>query len=234
MKYVLIVFLTLAVDATHATTNSNPDFVYGRYGLHFNEDGRVIKPDEYYFHLAAEAEMDGLKVAARKNFQRVASYGNTYGFYYTALLYMQSNDYVKGHAWLSFIKSKQFEFYPKVTRLKAKLEKVLSTEQLQSAQQFKAKLDEVYGVQATFDRRKKWSKSFKLGGTHIRGHVPNFLSIQTRFVGDQVNTRGSGDVSAIQLRKTIRGFVYEYDMDLRIEAGEVILNDLELNGEPRL
>lgn len=226
-KYIIIIFLFNSGLGFSAQLTPD-DYVVGTYTLHFNQQGEVIEPDEYYFFHGVNDEADGFKNSARKQFQRAASYGNTFGFYYTGLLYLQEAQNIKGYAWLSMVDTQNFPYAANVKDLLFKLESGFDQNAMQQAKDYITALDEYYGVEATFQRRLKWSKNFKLTGSHIKGHIPNSLSIQTDWTTSDSISKFNTNLSAKVIENSIKSFVYEYDMDFRIREGNVNVKDIEL------
>lgn len=233
MQYFLMAILlsTMVSSALAKTANGFP---VGNYSLHFNKAGDIIQPDEYYVYKAVHDNQDGFKQSALKNFQKAASYGNTFAVYYTGLLYLQVEDYVSGYAWLSMVETKGFPHADNTLDLLHKLKNQLSSENIESAKMLRDELEEVYGAEHAFERRLAWSRDFKLTGTHIRGHVPNRLKIQTDLshkaeviVNGTANAMGA-NVTGNRVRKAINSFVYEYELDYRITHGNVKLGDFDI------
>lgn len=206
------------------------DFIVGNYKLHFSQAGDLIEPDEYYIFQAVKNEKDGFKKSARKYFQRAASYGNTFGIFYTGLLYLQEDEVVKGYAWLTLVDTKRFPFASRVKSLRSKLEAQLNSQELEQSKVFAEKLNHFYGATAGFNRRLHWSRNFKLTGSNIKGYVPHKLSIQTDFSHGVISPMNV-NVSTARIEKSIKQFVYEYEMDYRITNGEVNMGELELVDE---
>ena len=103
MNKIIIIVLLCVSNQLYAIKVSSGDTVVGDYGLHFSQQGRVIAPDEYYIFHAVKNEKEGYKKIARKHFQKAASYGNTFGIFYTGLLYLQEDENLKvmlGFHWL--------------------------------------------------------------------------------------------------------------------------------------
>ena len=233
MPYVFIVILFCSVVSL-SFAKTTYGFPVGDYSLHFNQAGEVIKPDEYYVYKAAHDNEDGFKDSAIKNFQKAASYGNTFAVYYTGLLYLQKDDFVNGYAWLSMVETKGFPHADNTLDLLHKLKNQLKPAELEAAMTLQQDLEAVYGAKPAFDRRLAWSRNFKLTGTSIKGHVPNRLKIQTDLSHDKniivngtANAMGA-NVNGVHIRKALKSFVYEYELDYRISHGEVKLGDFKV------
>ncbi|WP_154224487.1 hypothetical protein [Marinicella rhabdoformis] len=186
-----------------------------KFGLHFDEKGRIIRPDEVFLGRGLSDEKAGFKDQAMKNFKESATYGNAYAKYFLGLLYLQKKDYLNGHAWLSLLDG-EFKGADKVNSLLPRVKANLDEKQLQLAEEKLAELRETYGEYAALMKREKWRKSHKYTGTHIKGHIPNNLRIE---VGNGVSVTGHN------IRKQIETFVYEYEYQFRI--GEVKLKETE-------
>ena len=221
-KFILISAFLLSFSVH---SKNDDEISVGNYGLHFNELGEVVKPDEYYTYLGAKDHYDGLNKSAINNFKRAASYGNTFAMHFVGLLYLQENDNVRGYAWLSLVPTNKGPHAEKTSALLDKLNQTLSPDELSQAEELKAKLLETYDVANTFERRLAWSKDFKLTGTHLKGRVPDHLRIVT-------TQFGGGNASSETLKKSLNNFVYEYKLDFRlqdglVEQGEIKIQDTE-------
>ena len=217
--------LCITTSVVHAVNDNN--FPVGNYKLHLNQQGEVIKPDEYYVYKAIQDNANGFKKSAIKNFKKAASYGNTLATYYTGLLYLQQKDYINGYAWLSMIDNKDFPHADNVMDISNKIENSLGQEEMTAAKILRQQLIDIYGVEPTFARRLSWSKNFKLTGTNIKGHIPHRLSIITNFSMGQVSDMDA-NVKPVHLQRAIKNFVYEYDLDYRLKQGNVNLLDFEV------
>lgn len=226
MPYVFVVILFCSVVSSSLAKTEN-GFPVGDYSLHFNQAGEVIKPDEYYVYKAVHDNEDGFKNSALKNFQKAASYGNTFALYYTGLLYLQEEEYVKGYAWLKMVETNNFPHADNTLDLLNKLNKQLNAEDIKSANSLLTELSKVYGAQPAFARRKAWSKNFKLTGSNIKGYVPHRLQIQTDLSHGKI-TRMNTNVSPVHIERAIKTFVFEYELDYRISNGDVKLSDFEI------
>lgn len=235
MRYtIIIILLTIFNQNSQANTKTN-DFVVGKFGLHYNKAGEIIKPDEYYFFQAMENTEDGYQESALKNFRKAASYGNTFGTYYTGLLYLQDDDQIKGHAWLTMANTKGFVFKDKISDLLTKLDHQMSHGELDEAKKFHNALKEVYGVEASLKRRLKWSRNFKITGTNISGNLPNFTKVITDLspgyrgrIALNNTSRTNAFIDVQSMKKQFNSFVYEYKNDYRLIEGEVQIGDFEL------
>lgn len=227
MPYVLTVILLSAVMSSPFAKEINDTFPVGNYSLHFNQGGEVIKPDEYYVYKAVHDNEDGFKKSAIKNFQKAASYGNTFAVYYTGLLFLQEEDIINGYAWLSMVETRGFPHSDNTLDLLNKLKSQLKPEELKAANIRLAELNKVYGATPAFARRKAWSKDFKLTGSHLKGYVPHRLQIQTDWSHGKI-TRMSANVVPIHIEIAIRSFIYEYELDYRITYGDVKLGEFEV------
>ena len=228
------IFFLAFLLAFSVHSKNDDEISVGSYGLHFNELGEVVNPDEYYTYLGAKDHYDGLNKSAINNFKRAASYGNTFAMHFVGLLYLQENDNVRGYAWLSLVPTNKGPYAEKTSALLDKLNQTLSPDELSRAEELKAKLLETYDVANTFERRLAWSKDFKLTGTHLKGRVPNHLAIiTTPQIGyGNVGNMTVSNASSETLKKSLRNFVYEYKLDFRlqdglVEQGEIKIQDTE-------
>jgi hypothetical protein len=97
------------------------------------------------------------------------------------------------------------------------LSKISEPEQIKAADELKAELRETYGHYPTLLRREAWKKSLKFTGTHIKGYIPPFLTI---------NLNSGMTVSGHEVRRQVDNFIYEYDFEF--SQGDVSLKELEI------
>ncbi|KAA3639089.1 MAG: hypothetical protein DWP95_11200 [Proteobacteria bacterium] len=187
------------------------------YGLHFDDSGNIIKPDQYYLAKGIKDDKDGFKNDALKNFKKAAEFGNQYAMSLIALYHMQDKDYVAALAWFNMLDLKKIPNSDFLKAIITNLEKISEPEQIQAAGAMKADLSETYGHYPTLLRREAWKKSLKFTGTHIKGYIPPFLTIQLN----------SGMVvTGHNVRRQVDNFIYEYEFDFG--QGNVTLEDIEL------
>ena len=180
MNKILVLFLLVVSGCVYSGT---PGI---KFGLHFDEKGNVIRPDEVFLGRGLSDEKAGFKDQAMKNFKESASFGNAYAKYFLGLLYLQKNDYLNGHAWLSLLDS-EFKGAEKVNSLLPRVKANLDESQIELADKKLEELKETYGEYAALMKREKWRKSHKYTGSHIKGHVPNNLRIE---VGNGMSVTG--------------------------------------------
>ncbi|MCF6300415.1 MAG: hypothetical protein L3J52_04780, partial [Proteobacteria bacterium] len=62
------------------------------FGLHFDDSGNIIKPDQEFMWRGMDDEKDGFRNSAFKNFKRAAEFGNYHAMSLVALYLMQDKD----------------------------------------------------------------------------------------------------------------------------------------------
>ncbi len=192
-------------------------FAFADYGLHFDDSGNIIKPDQHYLWLGVDDEKAGARESAFKNFKKAAEYGNYHAMSLVALYKMQDKDYMAAHAWFKMIDLGKIPNKAYVEEIVSNLETLMTPEQLERAEKLKSKLAESYGSYPTMVKREEWRKSLKFTGTHIKGHIPPFLRIQLN----------SGMVvTGRDVKEQVEKFIYEYEFDFG--QGEVTLDEIEL------
>jgi len=208
-KYILIVSVIFSSLATAR-----------EYGLHFDDNGNMIRPDQVFLAQGMSDDKAGFKASALKNFKKSAEYGNYLSMSLIGLYSMQEKDYVNALAWYKLVSLDKIPNGAYVKQMMDNLEKVMSPQELKKANQLKAELAETYGTYPTLLRREKWKKSLKFTGTHLKGYVPPFLTIQLN----------SGMVvTGSDVKRQIENFTYNYEFNTGV--GEVILDDVEMLDE---
>lgn len=187
------------------------------YGLHFDDRGNIIKPDQHYLWKGMDDEKDGFRQAAFKNFKKAAEFGNFHAMSLVALYHMQDQDYLAAHAWFNLIDLSKIPNRAYIEDIVKNLELLMSPEQLKKAQNMKDSLAETYGAYPTLLRREEWKNNMKFTGTHLKGHIPNFLRIQLN---------SGAVVTGSDLKEQMEQFIYEYEFSLG--QGEVTLDEIEL------
>lgn len=206
MKLILFISLTTLFSLSHA-----------EYGLHFNDNGQIIKPDQYYLAKGLKDDKDGFKQSALKHFKQSAEYGNQYAMSLIALYHMQDKDYVSAMAWFKLLDLDQIPNSDFLSAIMSNLEKVSQAKDIKEAKELKSKLSETYGHYPTLLRREAWKKSLKFTGTRIKGYIPPFLTIQLN----------SGmTVTGHDVRRQVDNFIYEYEFEFG--QGNVTLDDIEI------
>ncbi len=187
-----------------------------RFGLHFDEYGNVVKPDQEFLVRGLDDDEQGFRQSALNNFKKSAWFGNHYAMSLVGLYHLQDEAYVKSLAWfkiidLSAVSNKQY-----IEDMIFKLENYLKKDELDEVKELNAELSEVYSDYQTLLNREKWRKNIRVTGTRIRGHIPSGLTFLT----------DGGAVTGFNVRNQIEEFVYEYDFNF--SGGDVKLNEVEL------
>ncbi|VAW45527.1 hypothetical protein MNBD_GAMMA02-1787 [hydrothermal vent metagenome] len=187
------------------------------FGLHFDDSGNIIKPDQEFMWRGMDDEKDGFRNSAFKNFKRAAEFGNYHAMSLVALYLMQDKDYQSAHAWFKLIDLGKIPNREYMEEIVGNLETMMSPQELQQADDMKAELAETYGSYPTMLRRAEWKNSLKFTGTHIKGYIPPFLRIQLN----------SGmEITGQNLKKQIETFIYDYEFNFGV--GEVTLDEIEI------
>lgn len=189
----------------------------GEYGLHFDDRGNIIKPDQMYLARGLKDEKDGFREDALKKFKQSAEYGNYLAMSLVGLYLMQDKDYVSALAWYKLVSQDKIPNGAFVAEMIDNLERFMSPQEVKKANQLKSELAETYGNYPTLLRREKWKNSLQFTGTHLKGYIPPFLTIQLN----------SGMVvTGNDVKRQVENFTYNYEFDTGV--GEVILDDVEL------
>jgi hypothetical protein len=190
------------------------------YGLHFDDAGKIIKPDQEYMWRGMDDEKDGFRDSAFKNFKLAAEYGNYHAMSLVALYLMQDKDYKSAHAWFKLIDLGKIPNREYMEGIVKNLEVMMTPDELKKAEELKSELAETYGSYPAMLRRAEWKNNLQFGGTHIKGYIPPFLRIQLN----------SGmEISGQTLKKQVDNFIYNYEFDFGV--GEVTLDEIELIDE---
>jgi len=186
-------------------------------GLHFDNTGKIIAPDQEYMWQGYKDEKDGFRDSALKNFKKAAEFGNYHAMSLVGLYMLHDKDYTMAHAWLNLINLDKFPNREYMNDIIKGLENLMTSDELQKAKLAKAELLETYGNYPALLRREKWKKSMRFTGTRIKGHIPPHLTF----------TLNSGVVvNGSDAKHQVDNFVYEYEFD--IGQGEVTLDDVEI------
>ncbi len=187
------------------------------FGLHFDDSGNIIKPDQEFMWRGMDDEKDGFRNSAFKNFKRAAEFGNYHAMSLVALYLMQDKDYQSAHAWFKLIDLGKIPNREYMEEIVGNLEVMMSPQELQQADDMKSELAETYGSYPTMLRRAEWKNNLKFTGTHIKGYIPPFLRIQLN----------SGmEITGQNLKKQVETFIYDYEFNFGV--GEVTLDEIEL------
>ena len=187
------------------------------FGLHFDDTGKIIKPDQEFLWRGMDDEKDGFRNSAFKNFKRAAEFGNYYAMSLVALYLMQDKDYQSAHAWFKLIDLGKIPNREYMEEIVNNLETMMSPDELKQAEALYAELSETYGSYPTLLRRAEWKNNLKFTGTHIKGYIPPFLRIQLN----------SGmEINGHNLNKQVDNFIYNYEFDFGV--GEVTLDEIEV------
>ncbi|MCW8869714.1 MAG: hypothetical protein OQK49_03340 [Proteobacteria bacterium] len=206
MRITLIFFLMMMLSFGHA-----------KYGLHFDDNGQIIKPDQYYLAKGIKDDQDGFKQSALKHFKQAAEFGNQYAMSLIALYHMQDKDYVSALAWFKLLDLDQIPNSDFLKAIMNNLTKVSESNQIEAAETLKSELKETYGQYPTLLRREQWKNNLQFTGTRIKGYIPPFLTIQLN----------SGmTVTGFDVRRQVDDFIYEYEFE--VGQGNVSLEDIEL------
>lgn len=187
------------------------------YGLHFDDTGKIIKPDQHYLWLGVKDEKAGFRDSAFKNFKLAAEYGNYHAMSLVALYFLQDKDYKSAHAWFKLIDLGKIPNREYMETMVKNLEIMLSPEALKTSNKDRAELSETYGSYPAMLRREEWRSRLKFTGTHIRGYIPPFL---------RINLNSGVSISGANVKKQVENFVYNYEFDFGV--GEVVLDEIEL------
>lgn len=183
-----------------------------RLGLTFDQQGKMVNPDDYLVHQALIDDEDGYANDAMWRLQEAAEYGNKHGQYYAGLLFLQQDDYVNGYAWLKLAGD---GFMNNPNLLPAVVSTLQNRQQTQQAAQILSELKQRINFESAVAKRLQWFKRIKFGGTHLGGYIPIFWRTELR---DGLIVRD------FEVRRDIKNFLFNY----RYQRGDVRLKELEL------
>lgn len=208
MKKILITMLLLMAALTVTAKE---------FGLHFDDQGQIIKPDQEFLWRGLDDEKAGARDSAMRNFMLASEFGNYHAMSLVAFYHMQDKNYRQAHAWFNLI---DFEKIPNKAMLEevvGNLEKAMSKAELDEAETLRKELVETYGSYPTLSRRMDWKKNLKFTGTNIKGYIPPFLRIQLN----------SGmQVTGNNLIKQVDEFIFDYEFT--VGTGRVTLDEVEV------
>lgn len=188
-----------------------------KFGLHFDDKGKIIKPDQEYFARGLDDEKDGFRKSALKNFKRSAEYGNHLAVSLIGLYNMQDENYIEALAWYQIVETEKFENGAMIEDMISKLELIMKPEEIKKAEELKSELNETYGAYATLAKRESWKSNLKFTGTNIKGYIPPFLRIE---LNSGMTVTGSN------LKKQVDDFIFNYEFN--VPNGEVTLDEIEI------
>ncbi len=203
-KLILLIVMLLVFNSSTAF----------RYQAQFNDEGKVIYPDDYLIYLALKSDAEGHKNDAEWKLKRAATYGNKDAQYLLGKLYLQKEQKIKGHAWLKLAGNN----VGKSGFLIKALESGFSENDLALAAEYLAELKVTHNHTTAIKNRLKWAKQQKFTGTRIAGYVPPGLKI------DNGSLENSEVIYGDQIKNVIDEYVYNY----RYDRGEVIIRELEV------
>ncbi len=213
-----IIFLVLFVLSTHlyATPNS---FLFS--SANYDDNHKLIPPDQYYLARGAKAYLDGYNQTALINFRKSASFGNTQAQFLIGLMHIKSlgvqQNWAKGYAWIKLAaldKSKKHSEYSQ-----AVFDKLTPEEKNQTAIEYKTLLKE-YNPSKALWRRDRWVKMQrkKTAGSHT-GFIGNVTSYYT--IQDLQRGAGGDPNTAERFAKEFNAFVNDYNFGY-VSSGEIV------------
>ena len=208
----IIKIITSFVFLFFAALVSGKDF-----GLHFDDSGNIVKPDQEFLWRGIKDEKDGFRDSAFKNFKQAAEFGNYHAMSSVALYFMQDKDYKSSHAWFKLIDLSKIPNREYMEEIIKNLEALMSDEELKQAEELNSELTETYGNYAAMQRRAEWKNSLQFTGTHLKGYIPPFL---------RISLNSGMQVSGHNLKKQVDTFIYDYEFTFGV--GEVTLDEIEL------
>ena len=187
------------------------------YGLHFDDQGKIIQPDQAYLSEGLKDEQDGYPEDAYKNFMKSAEFGNLYAMSLVGFYHLKNKELTKALAWFNLVDSDKIPNSQMIEQMKSNLEQVLTEDELKASNKMQSELVETYGSYPTLVRRESWKNNLKFTGTHIKGHIPAFLTF---------NLNSGVSVSGFNVKKQVEQFIYNYEFDPNM--GEVTLEEFEV------
>ncbi len=185
-----------------------------RYQAQFNNEGKVVYPDDYLIYLALKSDAQGHKNDAEWQLKRAASFGNKDAQYLMGKLYLQKEQKIKGHAWLKLAGNK----VGKSGFLIEALESDFTANDLSRAAAYLAELKITHNHTSAIKNRLKWAKQQKFTGTRIGGYIPPGLQIDNGSIDNNMTIYGD------KVKNLFDEYVYNY----RYDRGEVIIKELEV------
>ncbi|MCX7553520.1 hypothetical protein OS175_06485 [Marinicella sp. S1101] len=187
------------------------------FGLHFDDQGQIIKPDQEYLWRGLDDEKDGARNSAMKNFKLASEFGNYHAMSLVAYYYMQDKNYPLAHAWFKLIDFDKIPNRELLDNVVKNLQEIMSKDELSRAEALHNELIETYGSYPTLSRRMDWKKNLKFTGTNIKGYIPPFLRFQLNS-GIQVTSN--------DLISQMDEFIFDYEFT--VGTGRVTLDEIEV------
>ncbi|MCX7554692.1 hypothetical protein OS175_12450 [Marinicella sp. S1101] len=200
--------------------------------MRFNDNGKLIPPDQAYLEQAMKDETDGYPNDAMRMFIKAAELGNPYAQAAIAYKHLKKEEMVKALAWFQLVDLNMIDNGEGIEDLITSLENNLTAEEKKNATNLLAELIENYGKAAALENREKWRNNIRVGGSRIKGHIPSTVKI---YSGGRITIGKSGlpeifvspdYVPGDFVRTQLHQFTYEYEF--RFTNGRVKLNDIEV------
>ena len=205
--------------------------------LRFDPHGKILQPDMTYLSKGLEAQSAGYTNDAMRYLIRSAEFGNPYAITAIGYIKMQQADYPEALAWFNLIELKMLHKPDDIRRLIVGLKQILNESEVKLSNEIKATLIKKYGKDATLAHRESWQKNIKVGGSKIKGHIPNRVKmysagrIEQKAYGEAEIFVSASFVSGHEVRQQIDSFVYEYEFNYI--HGKVKLNDIQFIDDER-
>ena len=205
--------------------------------LRFDPHGKILQPDMTYLSKGLEAQSAGYTNDAMRYLIRSAEFGNPYAITAIGYIKMQQADYPEALAWFNLIELKMLDKPDDIRRLIVGLKQILNESEVKLSNEIKATLIKKYGKDATLAHRESWQKNIKVGGSKIKGHIPNRVKmysagrIEQKAYGEAEIFVSASFVSGHEVRQQIDSFVYEYEFNFI--QGKVKLNDIQFIDDER-
>lgn len=188
-----------------------------KFGLHFDDQGKIIKPDQEFLWRGFDDERAGARNSAMKNFMLASEFGNYHAMSLVGFYHMQDKQYPLAHAWFRLVDLEKIPNKAYLEEMVNNLEQVMSESEQQKADELYKELIETYGSYPTMNRRMEWKKNLKFTGTHIKGYIPPFLRIQLN----------SGiQITGNNLKKQVDDFIFDYEFSFG--TGKVTLDEIKV------
>jgi hypothetical protein len=200
--------------------------------LRFNEQGKMLAPDQIYLDQGIESQGRGHKNDAMRHFKKSARFGNPYAQSAIAFMHMQNEDYVSALAWFNLVDLKMIDKGELISTLISELDTHMTESSRLQLKQLYDQLVAEFGKEASLIHREDWKKSIAFGGSKIKGHVPGRVKI---YSAGRIEQRGFGEaeifvsaafVTGESVRLQLKEFIYEYEY--KFTHGKVSLGDLEM------
>lgn len=199
--------------------------------LRFDKHGQLLLPDQTYLEIGVKSEVQGYPNDALRYLKKSARFGNPYAISTVAFIHFKNKDKINALAWFNLVDLNMIDNDQLIVDVKNELTSALSESDLVAVEDLTKELRKKYGKFAAQQYRTQWQNNISLGGTKLKGNIPNRVKIYPTARIEMNGAESEIFVSAVsvsgsQVKTQVNDFVYNYE--LKFIRGDVKLKDIEL------